>query len=963
MSGVTPTRRSPGGKRPAPATRLRVEPLEDRATPATDLLTSAYGNASALSTGGELLGASSDGRYVVFQSTAGNVVQNQTNIFANSTNLFWEDTFTGETRLVSAAVASNGTNAVGVTPSVPGQTANAVISGDGQTVAFVSKANASRLDGTFNQTFGLNQLGDNGDASDDVFAWNVGVARSLETSIFAGNQSFSAVTLVSREFFGSNGAVGLTSSATNPAVSDNGTRVSFVTSRSAAAFALLTNDNGDFTPDLFVSTLTGVPASTVSGGASPSSNDLSAGIPDCVTQFSDPVSFGGRSAFGRYTGFVQVDPLGRYMSGDGQSFAVVSNLTPNRIDQTSPISTAGAQEVYLIQDRQTNVVFGVNRVISLMTSAPGLSNQSVGAIATNAIVPRGNGNAVVFSASVPGGTNSLVPGYVNQNGAGADLYYRDTTGLPTAVGNTTVGVFGNVNAAVLLSAQSGTTSSGSNGALDVTPGSFSSSDDGTVIAFTSAATNLTTGTDTNGVNDIFVRNRLAANGSGLTTAASVTGAGATAGNGASSAPRLTSDGGLVAFVSAATNLVSITDTNNATDVFVRDLILNQTGAVSVANGGGSTGNAKSFAVVVGGSKSAGVVGFTSVATDIVLGFTFPAGVNQAYSTTLPLALPAVGSVVAVAGGVSGQAALATFAADGSLVAGAPITPFPGFSGAVRAASADVTGDGVPDLIVGAGPGGSPLVKVYDGATGALVYSFLAFEASFAGGVYVAGGDFNADGKADIVVGAGEGGGPRVRVFNATNAAPVFDVFVYESTFRGGVRVATGDVNGDGTTDLVTAAGEGGGPRISAFDGKNLPALTVLVNFFAFEASLRNGAYVNTGDVTGDGKADIVTGAGPDGAPRVILFDANALLNPSFTSNDGKLADFYAFPSSSRDGVRVALKNVNGNSAGGIVAGIGGGGAQVRTFALNSLAAALTPQQLSSTFPLDETAGLFGAYVG
>src|SRR5262245_45762295 len=59
-----------------------------------------------------------------------------------------------------------------------------------------------------------------------------------------------------------------------------------------------------------------------------------------------------------------------------------------------------------------------------------------------------------------------------------------------------------------------------------------------------------------------------------------------------------------------------------------------------------------------------------------------------------------------------------------------------FSGGVRVAVGDVNGDGVPDIVTGAGPGGSPAVKVFDGATGAAIRSFLAFAPVFGGGVYV-----------------------------------------------------------------------------------------------------------------------------------------------------------------------------------------------------------------------------------
>src|SRR5262245_10983711 len=63
-----------------------------------------------------------------------------------------------------------------------------------------------------------------------------------------------------------------------------------------------------------------------------------------------------------------------------------------------------------------------------------------------------------------------------------------------------------------------------------------------------------------------------------------------------------------------------------------------------------------------------------------------------------------------------------------------------FFGGVRVASADVTGDSVPDIVTAAGPGGGPHVRVMNGATGVESTGFYAFDESFRGGAFVAAGD-------------------------------------------------------------------------------------------------------------------------------------------------------------------------------------------------------------------------------
>src|SRR5262249_53443418 len=148
---------------------------------------------------------------------------------------------------------------------------------------------------------------------------------------------------------------------------------------------------------------------------------------------------------------------------------------------------------------------------------------------------------------------------------------------------------------------------------------------------------------------------------------------------------------------------------------------------------------------------------------------------------------------------------------------APLLPFgANFRGGVRVAMGDVNGDGVPDVIAGAGPGAAAHVKVLDGRTFQEAASFLAFP-GYAGGVFVASGDVNGDGFADVGVG-GDAGAPggHVQVFSGKDDS-LLQSFLAFPGFAGGVRVAAGDVNGDGKADIIVGAGPGAGPHVKVFD--------------------------------------------------------------------------------------------------------------------------------------------------
>jgi hypothetical protein len=240
-----------------------------------------------------------------------------------------------------------------------------------------------------------------------------------------------------------------------------------------------------------------------------------------------------------------------------------------------------------------------------------------------------------------------------------------------------------------------------------------------------------------------------------------------------------------------------------------------------------------------------------------------------------------------------------------------------FTGGVRVASGDVDGDGIEDLITAPGSGMAPLVKVFSGADGSLLRSFLAFAPNFTGGVNVATGDVNKDGFSDIIVAAGAGGGPHVRVFTGRKSGIVLkDFYAYDARFNGGVNVASGDVNGDGFFEVITAPGASlprsfaQNPLVKVFNGNSPMVPTLMRQFLAFESYFTNGVTVAAGDINKDGKADLVLGtmARPNYLSKIRVVDGASVATGTVQRN---LWNFVAVPNY-RGGVRVAVEDLNGD---------------------------------------------------
>ncbi|HVK18290.1 MAG TPA: FG-GAP-like repeat-containing protein, partial [Fimbriiglobus sp.] len=176
----------------------------------------------------------------------------------------------------------------------------------------------------------------------------------------------------------------------------------------------------------------------------------------------------------------------------------------------------------------------------------------------------------------------------------------------------------------------------------------------------------------------------------------------------------------------------------------------------------------------------------------------------------------------------------------------------------------------------------------------------------------------------------------------------------------GVFITSGDLDGDGFAEVIAGGGPGGGPRIFALSGQGLigGTQTQLANFFAGDTASRGGIRPAAKDLDGDGFAEVIAGGGPGGGPRVFALSGQDLLSGTQTQR----ANFFAGDTESRGGVRLAVKDLDGDTRADLVTGAGtGAGSRVTAYAGSAIPVDGTPPTLLGFDAFPEFTG--GVFVG
>lgn len=180
-----------------------------------------------------------------------------------------------------------------------------------------------------------------------------------------------------------------------------------------------------------------------------------------------------------------------------------------------------------------------------------------------------------------------------------------------------------------------------------------------------------------------------------------------------------------------------------------------------------------------------------------------------------------------------------------------------------------------ETVIAAGYGGGPHIKVAD-EKNKTIASFFAYDKNFRGGAEVDTGDIDGDGIDEIITGAGKGGGPHVRIFNHKGTL-IRQFFAYDKQDRSGVRASIGDVDGDGEMEIVTAPLAGNASPVKVFDLNG----NELSSFYAYGDKYKDGHDIAVGDINGDGIDEIITGPGEGSGPHIRSFTKDGKILSSF----------------------------------------------------------------------------------
>lgn len=181
----------------------------------------------------------------------------------------------------------------------------------------------------------------------------------------------------------------------------------------------------------------------------------------------------------------------------------------------------------------------------------------------------------------------------------------------------------------------------------------------------------------------------------------------------------------------------------------------------------------------------------------------------------------------------------------------------------RIARIDLDGNNARDLVVVSGnllrawrDDGQPLIRVYP------------YTANYAGQLRVAVGDVTGDGKREVLVAPSEGTNAPVKIYGWDGSMVKDDWYPFGKKYRSGYSLAVGNIVDAAKNHILVGTGRGIAPLVSLY----ADTFKKIREWRPFEAAFRGGVWVAAGDLDGNGIDEAVVGAGAGKKPVIRVFD-------------------------------------------------------------------------------------------
>ncbi|MFA5995513.1 MAG: peptidoglycan DD-metalloendopeptidase family protein [Patescibacteria group bacterium] len=210
----------------------------------------------------------------------------------------------------------------------------------------------------------------------------------------------------------------------------------------------------------------------------------------------------------------------------------------------------------------------------------------------------------------------------------------------------------------------------------------------------------------------------------------------------------------------------------------------------------STFLTKSLALIVRPANTQAVVNQLSYGNTVLNTFKPLISKRTKYNDMALLANGDVRSIVISRGALKKPAAIKILSLTGDIQ-----QKFRAFDkGSARITTGDVDGDGAEDIIVGSNSSAIPvaMVKAFK-QDGTLLWEAKPY-GEVAADLDVATGDVNNDGKLEVIVGART----TLAILNGQTGAVISQFKPFGEAYTGGINVASGNILGDGTAEIITA---------------------------------------------------------------------------------------------------------------------------------------------------------------